>query len=212
MITMQDIFVFERTGIDESGKVRGTVPRDRDPAQVCRSPGDRGLPPASGTVRVAGWRFSRRHLADSMPSALIAVIVFVVVAGSRFSSARCSTSARRAPACCANARRRPEGGGTRAQRRTGAAARRDAERDSRRSTTCCGAPNAFPTSRLLLSQADLKMRAGNFLLLCLVIGVVLGLSFLLSGRHPLFGWVGLVWELSALLLCFLPAEPSASRI
>ena len=33
MISMQDIFVFERLGIDESGKVRGHVSRHRHPAQ-----------------------------------------------------------------------------------------------------------------------------------------------------------------------------------
>ena len=37
VITMQDIFVFERTGIGPDGKVRGPIPRDRHPAEVQRA-------------------------------------------------------------------------------------------------------------------------------------------------------------------------------
>ncbi len=37
VITMQDIFVFERTGIGPDGKVAGPVPRDRHPAEVQRA-------------------------------------------------------------------------------------------------------------------------------------------------------------------------------
>ena len=43
MISMQDIFVFDRTGIDESGKVRGMFSRHRHPAQVRRPAGHRRL-------------------------------------------------------------------------------------------------------------------------------------------------------------------------
>lgn len=43
----------------------------------------------------------------------------------------------------------------------------------------------------LLSQADLKIRAGNFLLLCLAVGVGLsGIVYLFSGKNVLFAWVG----------------------
>ena len=53
VICMQEIFVFERQGIDETGKVRGTFRASRDPAQVCRPAGHGGLPPASRIVRIA---------------------------------------------------------------------------------------------------------------------------------------------------------------
>lgn len=42
----------------------------------------------------------------------------------------------------------------------------------------------------LLSQADIKMRAGNFLLLCLASAVMVGAVVLFWGRSPLFGWLG----------------------
>ena len=37
MITLQDIFVFEKTGITEAGKVHGPLPGHRHPAQVLRA-------------------------------------------------------------------------------------------------------------------------------------------------------------------------------
>jgi tight adherence protein B len=43
----------------------------------------------------------------------------------------------------------------------------------------------------LLSQADLKIRAGNFLLLCFAAGVGLsGIVYLFSGKNVIFAWVG----------------------
>ena len=53
VICMQEVFVFERQGIDETGKVRGDVSGQRDPAQVCRPAGHGGLPSASRVVRIA---------------------------------------------------------------------------------------------------------------------------------------------------------------
>ena len=51
----------------------------------------------------------------------------------------------------------------------------------------------------LLSQADLKIRAGNFLLLCLVCGVVVAMIvYSASNKTLIFAWVGF------LLGCFLP--------
>jgi pilus assembly protein CpaF len=51
VINMQDIFVFERTGIDESGKVRGIVPRHWDPSSVCRTARRRSaIPLATGII------------------------------------------------------------------------------------------------------------------------------------------------------------------
>jgi tight adherence protein B len=45
----------------------------------------------------------------------------------------------------------------------------------------------------LLSQAEIKIRAGNFLLLCMASGVVLAfLVFVLVKRDPIFAWVGLI--------------------
>jgi tight adherence protein B len=48
----------------------------------------------------------------------------------------------------------------------------------------------------MLSQAHVEFRAGNFLLLCLACGVVLGVVLLLWSRStqygPVFGWVGLI--------------------
>jgi tight adherence protein B len=51
----------------------------------------------------------------------------------------------------------------------------------------------------LLSQADLKIRAGNFILLCLASGVVVAMIvYSASNKALIFAWVGL------LLGCFLP--------
>ena len=45
----------------------------------------------------------------------------------------------------------------------------------------------------LLSQADIKIRAGNFLFLCLASGVALGvIVFMFAKRDPLFAWVGMM--------------------
>ena len=48
----------------------------------------------------------------------------------------------------------------------------------------------------VLSQAEMKLRAGNFLALCLVCGIVLGAVLMIWNRNatyaPLLGWVGLV--------------------
>src|SRR5947209_3599669 len=51
----------------------------------------------------------------------------------------------------------------------------------------------------LLSQADIKIRAGNFLLLCLASGILLAFIVYVSANKVLiFAWVGF------LLGCFLP--------
>lgn len=48
----------------------------------------------------------------------------------------------------------------------------------------------------ILSQAEMKLRAGNFLALCLGCGVILAVVFMLWNRNatyaPLLGWVGLI--------------------
>ncbi|HMK22720.1 MAG TPA: hypothetical protein VK466_10325, partial [Terriglobales bacterium] len=51
----------------------------------------------------------------------------------------------------------------------------------------------------LLSKADLKVRAGNFLLICLACGIVVALIvYSASNKTLIFAWVGF------LLGCFLP--------
>lgn len=50
----------------------------------------------------------------------------------------------------------------------------------------------------LLSQADMKMRAGNFILLCAACAGGLGLAILLWSNNSMFGWLG------ALIGFFLP--------
>ena len=44
----------------------------------------------------------------------------------------------------------------------------------------------------MLSQGDVNVRAGNFLIFCLMSGVVFGLAFMVAGGSLLFGWAGLV--------------------
>ncbi len=45
----------------------------------------------------------------------------------------------------------------------------------------------------LLSQADIKVRAGNFLLLCAASGIVLAVVVFMVVKHdPIFAWVGLI--------------------
>ena len=51
VITMQEIFVFEQTGLDADGKVVGRVPRDRHPAEVQRTLAASGIHAADGDVR-----------------------------------------------------------------------------------------------------------------------------------------------------------------
>src|SRR6266481_2737173 len=44
----------------------------------------------------------------------------------------------------------------------------------------------------MLSQGDVNVRAGNFLIFCLLAAVIFGLGFMVAGRSVLFGWAGLV--------------------
>lgn len=44
----------------------------------------------------------------------------------------------------------------------------------------------------MLSQGDVNVRAGNFLIFCLISAVLFGLVFMVAGRGLLFGWAGLV--------------------
>jgi tight adherence protein B len=58
----------------------------------------------------------------------------------------------------------------------------------------------------LLSQADIKTRAGNFLMLCLGCGVLLaGIVYVASNKTVVFAWVGF------LLGCFLPYSFASYR-
>ncbi len=43
----------------------------------------------------------------------------------------------------------------------------------------------------LLSQADIKIRTGNYLLICAASGIVIGILAYLFGGQPVFGWVGM---------------------
>ncbi len=44
----------------------------------------------------------------------------------------------------------------------------------------------------MLSQGDVNVRAGNFLIFCLLAAVVFGVAFMVAGGSVLFGWAGLV--------------------
>src|SRR6266850_4560084 len=44
----------------------------------------------------------------------------------------------------------------------------------------------------MLSQGDVNVRAGNFLIVCLLAAVVFGIAFMVAGGSVLFGWAGLV--------------------
>src|SRR2546425_3273142 len=44
----------------------------------------------------------------------------------------------------------------------------------------------------MLSQGDVNVRAGNFLIFCLLAAVVFGVAFMIVGGSVLFGWAGLV--------------------
>src|SRR5258705_9355178 len=44
----------------------------------------------------------------------------------------------------------------------------------------------------MLSQDDVNVRAGNFLIFCLLSGMVFGLAFMVAGGSLMFGWAGLV--------------------
>jgi tight adherence protein B len=44
----------------------------------------------------------------------------------------------------------------------------------------------------MLSQGDVNVRAGNFLIFCLLAAVLFGVIFMIAGGSVLFGWAGLV--------------------
>jgi tight adherence protein B len=46
--------------------------------------------------------------------------------------------------------------------------------------------------RRLLQQADIKIRAGNFLLICIFSGCILGMVVMLLTKDVMFGWLGAV--------------------
>src|SRR5882724_7955688 len=57
----------------------------------------------------------------------------------------------------------------------------------------------------MLSQGDVNVRAGNFLIFCLLASVVFGVIFMIAGGSVLFGWAGLV------LGFFIPYAYAAHR-
>lgn len=44
----------------------------------------------------------------------------------------------------------------------------------------------------MLSQGEVNVRAGNFLIFCLAAAVLFGIAFMIAGGNVLFGWAGLV--------------------
>ena len=44
----------------------------------------------------------------------------------------------------------------------------------------------------MLTQGEVNVRAGNFLVFCIVSAILFGVGFMLAARSPLFGWAGLV--------------------
>src|ERR1700693_3148110 len=45
----------------------------------------------------------------------------------------------------------------------------------------------------MLSQADLKIRAGNYLLLCIASGALIaGIVYVAANKNPIFAWLGLL--------------------
>ena len=68
IITLQDIFLFEKTGITEDGKVHGPLPRHRHPAQVLRAPESRAASCCRRRCSRRWWRLTRCPLASSFPS------------------------------------------------------------------------------------------------------------------------------------------------
>ncbi len=57
----------------------------------------------------------------------------------------------------------------------------------------------------MLSQGDVDVRAGNFLIFCVLASVVFGVIFMIAGGSVLFGWAGLV------LGFFIPYAYAAHR-
>ena len=60
-IGMQDIFVFERTGIDESGKVRGVFKATGDASAVCRAFGDEWITTTRFAFRIEDGGLNEIH-------------------------------------------------------------------------------------------------------------------------------------------------------
>ena len=74
VITMQDIFLFERTGLNREGKVVGPVPGDRRPAQVRGAADDDGHSSADRHVRARAGGCVRG-------AAMVFAFTFVLVLG-----------------------------------------------------------------------------------------------------------------------------------
>ena len=202
MITLQDVFVFERSGIDESGKVRGVF---HSTGNRRNSPNDSRPPDAVSAPRSSnpGWRFSR---CSSLPSWCFR--------SRHHGRIRGHVAIGPAQGPVPRPARSP-------------LHRSETDRNKPRPTWLCCATKCSagspPSTRFLrrservsalqkmLAQGNVNVRAGNFLMLCVVSALVLAVIAYFAGGNMLFAWVG------ALLGFLFPTPtpptcaPSASR-
>ena len=110
----------------------------------------------------------RRRSKSHMTAALMALLVFVVVAVAAFAAGLArSTSAALRPACIKERlAERAQGSRTRSRRRTRPRCAMSNSARFRLSIPCCGAPRAFPRFRRCSRRRACTMRAGNFLGVC----------------------------------------------
>ena len=79
VITMQDIFLFERTGHLAEGRVEGVLPRHRHPPEVRPAAGAGRLHPGAGAVRTPGGGELRPAMAFAVATFVVCVAVILGV-------------------------------------------------------------------------------------------------------------------------------------
>ena len=202
MITMQDIFVFERKGIDETGKVRG-LSSHRHSSAICPAPGHLRCAFARSAVRIEnrGTKFCGL---------------------SKFSAGRCKVSKVTSHAgtystsgfrrgCARHLCDRDLNGpaqrpGAPAQRPAGHRAQRSPPeleeefallRDEQLSTipaldTLLRRSERATAMQHSLLQAGMKLRAGNFLIVCIACGLVAAFAAFAASKNPAIAWAAMV--------------------
>ena len=143
MIAIQDIFLFDRTGIDESGKVRGHFRATGIRPKFAERLATAGCALAPALIRIEGWRFRVRYLCS--PTRHSRLRGRGLRRFRRFLAA--SISAARSPPDQGPPGERAQGAGTAARRRTRSCCATSNSAAFPLSTPCCAARPASPTCR-----------------------------------------------------------------
>ncbi len=213
IISMQDIFVFDRSGIDESGKVRGVFRATGIRPKFAERLRYRQAAGCGRHCSNRAWRSEPEaglSMPDSSPSSFS--WSFRWAASSR---SPCSTSASRRPASSATASlppRTPPANASRSRISPSCAMKCSAV--FRRSTPCCARSDRVSALQKLLAQADVRRRAGNFLHALPGLGFLAGVHRLHRRRQGLGLCLGrpVARFLPPLFLRVVSGEPTLSTV